>query len=53
MIPWITQVILQIIIRKLLYIFLKPSLPYGELKFERWASKLLFSLNKRLIFKKS
>jgi len=25
-----------------------PSLPYGELKFERLASKILFLLNKRL-----
>jgi hypothetical protein len=24
------------------------SLPYGEIKFERWTSKLLLSFNKRL-----
>jgi hypothetical protein len=26
----------------------KPSLPYGEFKFERWVSKLLFLFSKRL-----
>jgi hypothetical protein len=29
-----------------------PILPYGEFKFERWTSKLLFSLNKGLNYKK-
>jgi hypothetical protein len=28
--------------------YFNPNLPYGELKFEKWASKLLCALNKGL-----